>query len=54
MQPTHVYNIIKPVLGHRLVLTPEAKLDGKTVYDVLDGLTREVVVPLERHEKHSL
>jgi len=46
VRPTHVYHLVKSVLGHRLVLTPEARISGKTAEIVLDQLVRDIPVPL--------
>jgi MoxR-like ATPase len=40
--------LARPVLGHRLVLTPEAQLGGLTADEVLDDVLRTVPVPSSR------
>jgi len=43
--PDDVKSLARPVLGHRLVLDPEAEIDGLTAAEVLDGVTGEIEVP---------
>jgi MoxR-like ATPase len=50
VRPMHVNDLFKPILGHRLVLTPEARLEGKTVGQVLDAIIKEVPVPIGENE----
>lgn len=45
VRPSHVFQILKPVLAHRLVLKPEARLGGKTTEFVLDRLIQSVPSP---------
>lgn len=40
-----VKQLVKPVLGHRLMLRPEAAIQGATTDDVLDQILLEVPVP---------
>lgn len=44
----HVFNLIKPVLGHRLILTSDAKLAGRTTSDVLDLVISKTPTPLRK------
>lgn len=44
----HVFNLIKPVLGHRLILNPEAKLAGRSASDVLDLIISKTPAPLRK------
>jgi MoxR-like ATPase len=46
VDPTHVYHLIKPVLAHRVALTAEARLDGRTAESVIEDLRKEVHVPV--------
>lgn len=46
--PGHVFNLIKPVLAHRLILTPDAKLAGRTAGDVLDLVISKTPTPVRR------
>jgi MoxR-like ATPase len=46
--PGHVFNLIKPVLSHRLILTPEAKLAGRTANDVLDVIISKTPAPIRK------
>jgi len=43
--PDDVKAIIGPVLGHRLILRPEAQMRGLTVDQILDGIMQTVPVP---------
>lgn len=43
--PDDVKNVTKPVLRHRLILRPEAELEGLTVDKVLTGILDAVPVP---------
>ena len=46
--PDDVKAIAGPVLEHRLLLTPEAELDGLTPADVLEEVLAKVAVPSAR------
>ncbi len=46
VRPTHVYNLAKPVIGHRLIPTAEARLSDKTADQVLTGIIQEIQVPV--------
>jgi MoxR-like ATPase len=48
VSPDDVKALAKPVLAHRLVLTPEAALGGVASVDVVDELLRSVTVPSRR------
>ena len=43
--PDNVKFVAEPVLRHRLILTPEAELDGVTMNQVINNLMRQVPVP---------
>lgn len=43
--PDNIKFVAEPVLRHRLILTPEAELDGVTVNQVIANLLRQVPVP---------
>jgi MoxR-like ATPase len=43
--PDDVKSLAKPVLRHRVVLTPEAEVEGQTVDDRLDGLLHTLPAP---------
>lgn len=47
VSPKHVFDLIKPVLGHRLVLTSEAKLSSKKINTILDEIIKSVPVPVQ-------
>ena len=42
-----VQSICRPVLGHRLIMRPEAEMDGRTVENVIQQLIQRVPVLLE-------
>jgi len=44
--PDDVKKIIKPVLAHRLMITPEAELRGETVDHVIERVVAQVRVPM--------
>ena len=46
--PDDVKRLAKPVLAHRVLLSPQAKLSGLASETVLDGLLASVPVPVER------
>ncbi len=48
VSPGHVFNLIKPVLAHRLILTPDAKLAGRTSNDILDLIISKTPTPLRK------
>ncbi len=48
VSPGHVFNLIKPVLAHRLVLSPDAKLEGRTSLDVLDLVISKTPTPIRK------
>ena len=45
VSPNDVLEVFEPVAGHRVALSSEAKLDGKTVSEVLKTLSAEVKKP---------
>lgn len=48
VDPSHVFELITPVIGHRLLLSTEAKLSDRTVSKVLEDLRTEVAVPTRK------
>lgn len=48
VDPSHVYDLIVPVIGHRLLLSTEAKLANRTISKVLEDLRSEVSVPTRK------
>ena len=44
--PEDVKQLVRPVFGHRLVLTPDAQLADERISDVVDRLLHRVKVPL--------
>lgn len=49
--PDDVKAMVVPVLGHRLMLSPEAKIEGKRIEDVLEGVLKRVSVPVIAHDQ---
>ncbi len=47
VKPSHVYQLIKPVLAHRLILTAEAKLTDPHSQPILDKLVAQVPAPIK-------
>jgi MoxR-like ATPase len=45
VDPAHVFHLFIPVVAHRLVLSPEARLEGRTAESILEELRKEVPVP---------
>ena len=45
--PDDVRALVKPVLGHRLILTPDATLRGDSVDNVIDRIVARVKVPVD-------
>lgn len=43
--PDHVKYVAKPLLRHRLILTPEAELDGVTADQIINTVLNQVPVP---------
>lgn len=46
--PQQIFSLLKPVLGHRLLLTAEAKMAGTQVGDVLEKVIKSVPVPMRK------
>lgn len=46
VSPTHVFQLAKPVLGHRILLTPEAKIAGRSSNDMIELVLQSVPVPV--------
>jgi len=46
--PDDVKDLAEPVLGHRLMLTPDAEFSGATAASVLDRIMSDVAPPTER------
>jgi MoxR-like ATPase len=47
VRPAHIYDLLQPVLAHRLVLTPEAQLAGKSAPETLRAAAQAVRVPVD-------
>jgi MoxR-like ATPase len=45
--PDDVKEMAVPVLGHRLLISPEARLRGRTVGQVLAEVVDQIPVPVE-------
>jgi MoxR-like ATPase len=44
--PDDVKRLVLPVLSHRLLLSPSAKLEGKSTESVLESIMRKISVPV--------
>lgn len=44
--PDDVKEMVVPVLGHRLILSPESRIERKNIEEVLDGVLNLVFVPV--------
>ena len=44
--PDDVKSMVIPVLGHRLILSHESKIEKRNIGDILTGLLKEVFVPV--------
>ncbi|MCB0422085.1 MAG: MoxR family ATPase [Bdellovibrionales bacterium] len=47
VKPTYVYHLIRPVLAHRLILTPEAQLTDSTADSILDEIIDAIAAPVK-------
>lgn len=45
--PSHVFSVLNEVVGHRLILTPEARLAGWRTQDVVEHLKTLVTAPVQ-------
>ncbi len=48
--PDDVKEMVVPVLGHRLILSPEARIERKNVESILKGVLKRVTVPVLSNE----
>ncbi|WP_175614994.1 AAA family ATPase [Piscibacillus halophilus] len=46
--PDDIKYLTKHVLGHRVIISSEAKFEGKTAASILDDIVRKTIVPIER------
>ncbi|MFD2638034.1 AAA family ATPase [Piscibacillus salipiscarius] len=46
--PDDIKYLMKHVLGHRVMISSEAKFEGKTATSILDDIVRKTIVPIER------
>lgn len=44
--PDDVKEMVRPVLSHRLILSPEARIEGKNINEILENLLKKVVIPV--------
>lgn len=44
--PDDVKNMVLPVLGHRLILSPEARIERKNIKDIIKGVLNQVYIPV--------
>jgi MoxR-like ATPase len=45
--PDDIQKMVPPILGHRLILTPEAQLRGRTTPMILDDIVKSVVLEID-------
>jgi MoxR-like ATPase len=45
--PDDIQKLVPPILGHRLILTPEAQLRGRTTPMILDDIVKSVVLEID-------
>lgn len=43
--PDDILYVIKPILRHRIILTPEREMEGTTANEIIDHLTRSIEIP---------
>jgi MoxR-like ATPase len=43
--PDDILYVIKPILRHRIILTPEREMEGTTANEIIDQLTRSIEIP---------
>ena len=43
--PDDILFVIKPILRHRIILTPEREMEGTTANEIIDQLTRSIEIP---------
>ena len=43
--PDDLLFVVKPVLRHRLILTPEKEMEGLSTNEVIDHLTKAIEIP---------
>lgn len=48
--PDDVKEMVVPVLGHRLILSPEARIERKNIESILKGVLKRVTVPVLSNE----
>ena len=48
--PDDVKAMVVPVLNHRLILSPEARIERKSMDEILKGVLNRVIVPVISHE----
>lgn len=49
--PDDVKEMAIPVLAHRLILSPEARIEGKNVEDILKNILKKIYIPVITNEK---
>jgi MoxR-like ATPase len=53
VNPSQIYELLQPVLAHRLILTTEAKMNNSTAKKIVDEIKSEVKVPVFRQSQNS-
>ena len=51
--PDHIKQLVIPVLAHRIILSSEARLRGKTAEEILTALLEQIPVPVEEIWENS-
>jgi MoxR-like ATPase len=51
--PDHIKQLVIPVLAHRIILSSEARLRGKTAEEILAALLEQIPVPVEEIWENS-
>lgn len=46
--PEHIYELITPVLAHRMVLTTDARLSERTTQKIVDEIKMSVAIPIRK------
>ena len=44
--PKDIKDIVVPLLGHRLILSPEARIEGKEIKDILERVLDKIFLPV--------
>lgn len=50
--PDDVKQMVAPVLAHRLILSPEARIEKKSIDEIIKGVLNNVFIPVMINDKH--